>query len=238
MGDLEEYLSVSEISRFHKLLIQLRLGRVSINHVMTLDPVEIAKKTHVSASAVVNLRGCIVAALFEKKRQEKEMVRKDAVRLRKLLDKLWEERDKENGGNYRKYLRLAPDENGKRKNSEELDEEEMEVVEVVEMLGDDKRMPQSMKKHKRQRVKVSSYEEARAQHDQIMAATVAPQSTCRISFQEAGQEVYNRWRTIRLLDSRLTRALSGGIAPGYITEVCGERYDRILLVTPRSMANI
>lgn len=233
MSDLEDYLPVSEISKFHKLPAQLRLWRVSTNDIVTLNPAEIAKKTHVSVSAIVNLRGSIVRALLKKEGQERERVKRDAAIVRAELEVIWKERKIENDVNYAEYARLAPDENGKRKNSEELDAEEMEmlgemgVMEAVEELCDDDGIPQSMKKNKRRKVQGSTFGEAIGQHAHVMAPPVTPQSTCRILFQETAQEVNDKWSTVGLLDSQLTRALSGGIAPGYITEVSGERYGNI-----------
>lgn len=210
MSDLEDYLGIEEIYRFHRLPAQLRLWKVTTNDIITLSPAEIAKKTNCSTSAIVSLRGSIIRALTKKELEEADRVKREIERLGKENDECYEE-----------YLRLAPDSNGKRKSDDELDFEE--EFKELHGLSDVDGVPQSMKRRKLSGTtsKVVTYQQARSLYS-TPKSTLEP--TCRRLFQENGQEIEEKWRTICLLESHLTRALSGGIAPGYITEVSGERY--------------
>ena len=129
MSDLEDYLSLSEISKFHKLPAQLRLWKVSANDIITLSPAEIAKRTNCSASAIVNIRGAIVRALLKKEGHERERIREEAPIVEAELRPLLEARKARNNHNYEEFKRLAPDEHRKRKSSEEIEEEELEEEE-------------------------------------------------------------------------------------------------------------
>ncbi len=42
-----------------------------------------------------------------------------------------------------------------------------------------------------------------------------------------GNQLLERWRCISTLDENIDAALGGGIAPGYVTEITGERYLHI-----------
>lgn len=221
MTDLENFLSTEEIEQFHRLPVQLRMGKISTNDIITLNPAEIAKKTHVSATAVLRLQKCVMRAMAEKEQEEfKDMDEKyqENERLYKDYKTLCPKEYMKDGQPCEEYLRLAPNGNGKRK-LDPFEEATLPEEYFTDLSDDDYTVSPSTKRRKLSITaeKMEAFEKARA-------AYLAPLQFSRRFHVEDGEEMLQKWRTISLLDGQLTEALAGGIAPGYITEVTGERY--------------
>lgn len=222
MTDLDSFLSTEEIEQFHRLPVQLRIGKISTNDIITLNPAEIAKKTHVSATAVLRLQKCVMRAMVVKEQEEfKDMDEK--YQKNECLYKDYKRscpkeymRDDEP---CEEYLRLAPDGTGKRK-LDPFEEATLPEEYFTDLSDDDYTVSPSTKRRKLSITaeKMEAFEKARA-------AYMAPIEFGRRFHVEDGRELLQKWSTIDLLDGQLTEALAGGIAPGYITEVAGERYE-------------
>lgn len=235
MTDLESFLSTEEIEQFHRLPVHLRMGKISTNDIITLNPAEIAKKTHVSATAVLRLQKCVMRAMAVKEEEEfKDMDEKyqENERLYKDYMRSCPKEYMRDGEPCEEYLKLAPDENGKRK-LDPFEEAALPEEYFTDLSDDDYTVSPSTKRRK-----LSITAEKMEAFEKSRAAYMEPVEFSRRFHVEDGRELLQKWSNISLLDGQLTEALAGGIAHGHITEVTGERYEHKTLTLFQHFANI
>lgn len=61
-------------------------------------------------------------------------------------------------------------------------------------------------------------------HRQLGFGDEEPRANTFLSPQGTADDVTDKWKVISTLDEKLDAALGGGIPPGYLVEVTGERY--------------